>query len=350
MTSEGRFRQAGLWAAVALVSLVGGTVGGLVVFWINGASTNPVVGWFGDFLKSPGFSGLCAVIAAGIAIIGISLQIQANRQREADAVWWESFEWASDRGLPRDSSSLKLPADAAIDTLNALATAARTDIQKHAVRGVVEELVRTRPRDALSPVPADSQPDSPTTRERVAEADSENSHRGEADASPGGGARADREAGRSPADDRDADGEVDHASGGAADADENGDPSDGDALALWRYVIDQMGTAAESRRAAEAGYVDEVFRALRHQYDKVVRTPGSQPGDLTVEIGGRSLIVAIQWAPGVARGSLHRQRLRGVDVVISNARAESVPPGLEQVVWEPRHGSYALRRALEAVG
>ncbi|MGW9587790.1 hypothetical protein [Microbacterium sp. NPDC055455] len=330
MTSESRFRRGGRWAAVILIAFLCGTLGGLVVFWVNGASTNPVISWFGDFLKSPGFTGLCAVIAAGIAIVGISLQIHASRQRDTDAAWWQSFEWASDRGLPRDRSELKLPADAAIDTLNALATAARTDIQRHAVGGVVDELVRTRVPDVLDSVQSDDKHDPGDILAKAPEAPGEISRREEA-----GGAKTDEEvSGSSEAD---------------AKADENPDVSDSRALALWRYAVDQMGTAAESRRAAKAGYEDEVFRALRHQFENVVRTHGRGPGDLMVEVGGRNLVIKTQWAPGPKQGSLERGRLHGVDVVITNAPAESVPRWLQQVVWNPRQGSSALRRRLEAL-
>lgn len=335
MTSESRVRRGARWAAVILIAFLSGILSGLVVFWVNGASTNPFIGWFGDFLKSPGFTGLCAVTAAGIAIVGISLQIHASRQRDTDAAWWQSFEWASDRGLPRDRSGLKLPADAAIDTLNALATAARTDIQRHAVGGVVEELVRTHVPDVADSVKSEDKHDPSDIPARAPKGDSEISRRGEVGAPSDDGAKTDEEvSGSSEAD---------------AKADEDHDVANGRALAMWRYAVDQMGTAAESRRAAKAGYEDEVFRALRHQFENVVRTHGRGPGDLMVEVGGRRLVIETRWAPGLKQGSLERGRLDGVDVVITNARAESVPPWLQQVVWDPRQGSFALRRALEAL-
>lgn len=335
MTSESRVRRGGRWAAVILIAFLCGALGGLVTFWVNGASTNPIIGWFGDFLKSPGFTGLGAIIAAGIAIVGISLQIRASRQRDTDAAWWQSFEWASDRGLPRDSSELRLPADAAIDTLNALATAARTDIQRHAVRGVVEELVRARASVVLDSVHSEHTHDPSDVLAGAPETHCENSRRGEVSAQYDGGATTDEE--------------VSESSKAGTKADEDFDVSDGWAVALWRYALAQVGTAAESRRAAKAGYEDEVFRALRHQFENVVRTHGRGPGDLMLEVGGRSLVIETQWAPGPRQGSLERAPLHGVDVVITNARAESVPPWLQQVVWDPRQGSFALRRGLEAL-
>lgn len=331
-----------------LIAFSSGIVGALVVFWANGASTNPVVGWFGEFLRSPGFTGLCAVIAAGIAIVGISLQLSASRQRDADAAWWQSFEWASDRGLPRDSSELKLPSDAAIDTLNALATAARTDIQKHAVGGVVDELLRARTVDVVGSAPNAHQHTQTPTPGSSAEAGGEVHSHGEAEVSQHSGAQADELV----ADPRVGKPDVDASGSDPSDSDDvaNDDADVSDRFAsLWRYAMEHMGTAAESRRAAKSGYEDEVLRALRHQYEHVTRTTGSQAGDFVVEVRGRTLVGAIQWAPGLTRHSLQPERLHGVDLVISNARAEFVPPPLEQVVWDPRQGSSSLRKALDAI-
>jgi hypothetical protein len=315
MTLATVLRKRGLrWIALALTALVAGALGGLTVLWVNGTADNPVVGWFGGWLKSPGFTGLCAVVAASIAFIGISLQLNANRERDADAAWWQSFEWASDRGLPRDPLELGLSFEAALDTLNALATAARTDIQKNAVRGVVDELLRSRESGVRDQAPAANdlkvQPSEQIAEESV----------------PGA-----------------LDG-TEHARDGA------GLDSDGSASAVLRYALQQVGTAAESRRASASAYETEVLRALSHQYDKVIPMSGATAGDVIVRARSRQLVVEIKWAPGTILNMRGRAQLNTVDVVISNVKVVNLPANVKPVVWDPRRdASTVLRQALDAI-
>lgn len=301
-------RQWWLWATVAFAGLALGVLGGIFVVWINGAADDPVINWIGEWIKTPGFAGLCAVVAAGIAFIGISLQLRASRARDSDAAWWQSFEWASDRGLPRDKTELELPSDAAIDTLNALATAARTNIQKNAVRGVVDELVRKKTHRLVD--------------ERRA------AHGAEAtEASPSTMDVGDE----------------------STTADNDDTQSDGFSSAVWRYALDQVGTAAESRRAGSSAYETEVLRALRHLYQRVLPMPANRPGDAIVATAHRELVVEIKWSPNKLRGVHEKRRLDSVDVVISNAPTTDLPESVNLVVWNPQDGSFALRRALEAI-
>lgn len=311
MTLAAVKRYRGLWwAALGATAIAAGAIGGLIMLGVRGAADDPVIGWVGDWIKSPGFTGLGAIVAASIAFSGIFLQLKANRERDADAGWWKSFEWASDRGLPRDTSELGLPFEAALDTLNALATAARTDIQKNAVGGVVDEVVRLHQTTINDRVQEPNDPKMPPALPGTDE--------------PG----ADRSA------------KVDVANSG----------SDGSASAILRYVLQQVGTAAESRRASASNYETEVLAALRHQYGTVLPMPGVAAGDVIVQTQSRQLVVEIKWSSGTIVNMYSSKYIRSVDVVISNVRVVNLPPNVEQVVWDPRRDkSSVLRLALDAM-
>ena len=329
MTFATAMRKQGLQSiAFALTALAAGVLGGLIVLSANGAADNPAVGWFGGWLKSPGFAGLGAIIAASIALIGISLQLGASRKRDRDAAWWQSFEWASDRALPRKPSELALSFDAALDRLNALATAARTDIQKYAVRGVVDELLRSRG----SVVPDQSGADDDRKAqlyEQVADEPVRRASDGTEQAVHGAGLEAEAEAETQP---------------------EPESQLDVSGSAVLRYVLKQVGTAAESRRASASAYEEEVLRALRHQYGEVAPAPISTGGDVIVRARNRQLVVEVKWAPGASLNMRDSPKLSTVDVVISNAKVANLPAGVKPVVWDPRRSpSTVLREALDAI-
>lgn len=55
------------------------------------------VSWLGDFVQSPGFGGLAAVVAATVAYWS-SRRGDAERQRTAERDrWWDQAKWALDR-------------------------------------------------------------------------------------------------------------------------------------------------------------------------------------------------------------------------------------------------------------
>lgn len=303
-----------------MVAVVAGALGGLIILWVNDAAGNPVVGWFGKWIKSSGFAGLGAIVAASIAFVGISLQLQASRERDADSAWWQSFEWASDRGLPRDSSELRLSFEAAVDTLNALATAARTDIQKNAVSGVVDELIRSNESRARGQVSIasdlEAQPTVPDVEEPV----------------------LDFSAGTEP-----------DQTGAEPDPDRADSNSDGAPAAVLRYVLEQVGTAAESRRANASAYEAGVLRALEHGYGRVLRLRGGAAGDAIVRTRNRELAVEIKWSPNRILNMSGRPSAGNIDVVISNVPVANLAPGVAQVVWNERDKSLALRKALDAI-
>ncbi len=301
------------WIVILLTALIAGAMGGLAICWVNSEADNPVVGWFGGWIKSPGAAVLGAVVAAGIGLAGISLQLTASRERDADAGWWQSFEWASDRGVPRNPTELSLSYEAAVDTLNALATAARTEIQRNAVGGVVDELLRSRGGEKLGN-------DSSTTNRR-----------GESLAS----------------DDRMPDDTPRVSAESVQEVDESN--LEGASSAVLRYALQQAGTAAESRRANASAYKTEVLRALKHQYGEVLPLRAAQAGDAIVRTVNRELVVEIKWSHGATLNLSDRPLSKEVEVVISNVEILILPPGVNGVVWTPKDASFALRRELDAI-
>ncbi len=61
--------------------------------------------WVGEWLKSPGFGGLAAVVAAGVAFIGVSRTVKAQREAARRQQWWERARWALDLTLDQESST-----------------------------------------------------------------------------------------------------------------------------------------------------------------------------------------------------------------------------------------------------
>jgi hypothetical protein len=300
------------WALSALIALIAGSIGAVFVLVISRGREEPFVAWLGDWLRTPGFGGACAVVAAGIALVGISIQLGASRSRDSESRWWLTFEWASDRGLPRSPSEASLPFDATLSTFNALASAARTDTQRSAIRGLVDEVVRLR-EVALRL--------SDSSGADIEELSEESSGDGADDVALDGSEAID---------------------------DARGDDREPSPSSLARYVLDQVGTAAESRRANALAYETEVFRALRHQY-RVVRTSGGYlGGDLIVDTGKGRLVVAVKWSSRAAfRYSPTTTRF--ADVVISNAEVVGLPSGSRSVRWKLNDRSSILRRALDAI-
>lgn len=165
--SKGRPRpeRGSYWLPAVLgAGLVGGALLAFVVVSLIGADA---AAWLSDFVKSPGFGGICAIVVALIAFVGISRQVgvskqaieQARRssadslsssrealehQREKDAAsaWWERFEWAASRAIPADEKAAPFPYRAVLSTFEALMKDARDEVQQAAIAAVMDEASR----------------------------------------------------------------------------------------------------------------------------------------------------------------------------------------------------------------
>lgn len=60
---------------------------------------------FGQWLMSPGFGGLAAVLAATIAFLGVSRNVKVQREANRKQQWWERARWALDLTLNDDSTT-----------------------------------------------------------------------------------------------------------------------------------------------------------------------------------------------------------------------------------------------------
>lgn len=103
--------------------------------------------WLRDFAMTPGAAAFAALVAAGIAFFGISRQVRVSQsalehQREdaSQLAWWRTFEWTSSRALPLCQNDVPLPQAVTISTLESLAKAATTDVQRAACSGVIDVL------------------------------------------------------------------------------------------------------------------------------------------------------------------------------------------------------------------
>ncbi|WP_434811521.1 hypothetical protein [Microbacterium sp. bgisy189] len=98
-----------------------------------------------DFAKSPGLAGVCALVAASLALWGIMRQVEVARhaQRlqqisEARRAWWSSFEWVAARAVPAKSDDLPLPYDVILSSLTALYESATDPVQQRAVGAITD--------------------------------------------------------------------------------------------------------------------------------------------------------------------------------------------------------------------
>ena len=97
-------------------------------------------------------AGLAAVTAAVIGARALKKQLDQTirqfehtesearhtRGKDAEASWWEKFEWVTDRVLPTDTKQDKLEKPLALNLLRSLQEMATADFQRAAVLGVIE--------------------------------------------------------------------------------------------------------------------------------------------------------------------------------------------------------------------
>lgn len=151
------------WVLLGLTAVLAASLGVIATLMIDREHRWGIGPWFSDFLKSPGLAGMCALVAALIAFIGISRQVRVSRESvelsgrsaaqaqinaqhslehqraaEQDRAWWNTFEWASSRAIPSDKSAEPLPYVAVLKTFQALAGSAIDDVQRAAIAGVMD--------------------------------------------------------------------------------------------------------------------------------------------------------------------------------------------------------------------
>jgi len=153
-------------AAAAVVGLAGFGLG-LAVAGPHGSTAGQ---WLLDFSKTPGAAAVAALAAASIAFTGITRQVKAShaqldhqRSSEANARWWESFEWAATRAIPPGESDVALPIETSISTLTALRDDATSDIQLTSCRGLIDELSRRLGESSRDAEAVESEPDTNET-------------------------------------------------------------------------------------------------------------------------------------------------------------------------------------------
>jgi len=91
---------------------------------------------FGRFITSPGFGGLAALLAAGLAFLGVHRKQQHDTEVSRQDRWWSTVTWTYDRATAPDSDS-RLTPGVALDLFQRLAEEAHSNLEKQAVRGLL---------------------------------------------------------------------------------------------------------------------------------------------------------------------------------------------------------------------
>ena len=58
-----------------------------------------------DWVMSPGFGGLAAVVAAVVAFLGVGRTVKAQREADRKQQWWDRARWALDLTLAEDTTT-----------------------------------------------------------------------------------------------------------------------------------------------------------------------------------------------------------------------------------------------------
>jgi hypothetical protein len=117
------------------------------------------------FAVSPAMAGLAAVTAAAIGARALKKQLDQTirqfehteseashaRGKDAEASWWEKFEWVTDRILHKDTKQTKLEKPLALNLLRSLHEMATADFQRAAVHGVIEHYLAPDNDDEVQP-------------------------------------------------------------------------------------------------------------------------------------------------------------------------------------------------------
>jgi len=66
------------------------------------------VNWLGEWLSSPGFGGLAAVVAAAIAYRGVRRTVGQQQEAARKQQWWDRARWALDLTQDDDNEVARL--------------------------------------------------------------------------------------------------------------------------------------------------------------------------------------------------------------------------------------------------
>jgi hypothetical protein len=153
------------WILPICSLLIGASIGGAVALKWEAFLDAHNVGQFAVvFFTSAGFGGLATVVAAIVAVFGVSRQLRqaaaiAQKERRRldriarDAEWWRAFEWATSKVFSSTASSNAVFGDdLAYSVATGLRERARTGEQKHICDALVEQISSRRP---VTPVAQD---------------------------------------------------------------------------------------------------------------------------------------------------------------------------------------------------
>ena len=98
------------------LSIVGYEFGGHLSFKMIEA----LVDWIVRFTTGSGLAGLCALVAACIAYMGVGRTVHNQQKIREDEKWWQQFNWLMDRVFPATGQEHSLPLEVASTLLTGL--------------------------------------------------------------------------------------------------------------------------------------------------------------------------------------------------------------------------------------
>lgn len=98
------------------LSAVGYEVGGHLFFKM----IEFLVDWIVRFTTGSGLAGLCALVAACIAYMGVGRTVHTQQSIREDEKWWQQFNWLMDRTFPATGQEHRLPLEVVSTLLHGL--------------------------------------------------------------------------------------------------------------------------------------------------------------------------------------------------------------------------------------
>lgn len=90
--------------------------------------------WWSEFLRSPGFAGSLAVLAAALGLAGVAWNTRATRKARERDRWWEMFQRVSDDLATYDERRATM-------VMEALRDQARTVFEQQMVATLIDQVL-----------------------------------------------------------------------------------------------------------------------------------------------------------------------------------------------------------------
>lgn len=118
-----------------------------------------VQSYLGRLFVSPAVGGLAALAAAGITAWVVLAQLRHTKRKDAEANWWERYEWITERAFPsKAETNNPISEEFALGLLRQLESEAEKHLQKKACSSFISLVVqKENPSQDSVTVPADNE-------------------------------------------------------------------------------------------------------------------------------------------------------------------------------------------------